>query len=101
MQNPAEILYHPCGRPDQHQLGRVPALKAGQQTRPATPDGKQLLLATEFVRCPGIPVAAGMSQARITNSVCYTYTAAGVQVVMIERSTGSIPAPPPAPGAPT
>ncbi len=42
-------------------------------------------LATEFARYLGIPVAAGMSQAQITNSVCHTYTAAGVQLVMIDE----------------
>ncbi|WP_225080836.1 ATP-binding protein [Streptomyces sp. CoT10] len=42
-------------------------------------------LATEFARYLGIPVTAGMSQAQITNSVCHTYTAAGVQLVMIDE----------------
>ncbi|WP_055557092.1 TniB family NTP-binding protein [Streptomyces sp. NBRC 110028] len=42
-------------------------------------------LATEFARYLGIPVAAGMSQAQITNSVCHTYTAAKVQLVMIDE----------------
>ncbi|MFJ3763052.1 TniB family NTP-binding protein [Streptomyces sp. NPDC090080] len=42
-------------------------------------------LATEFARYLGIPVAAGMSQAQITNAVCHTYTAAKVQLVMIDE----------------
>nr|WP_275413806.1 ATP-binding protein [Streptomyces rubrogriseus] len=42
-------------------------------------------LAIEFARYLGIPVTAGMSQAQITNSVCHTYTAAGVQLVMIDE----------------
>lgn len=42
-------------------------------------------LATEFARYLGIPVAAGMSQAQITNAVCHTYTAARVQLVMIDE----------------
>ncbi|WP_454356680.1 TniB family NTP-binding protein [Streptomyces calvus] len=42
-------------------------------------------LATEFARYLGIPVAAGMSQAQITNAVCHTYTSAGVQLVMIDE----------------
>ena len=42
-------------------------------------------LATEFARYLGIPVATGMSQAQITNAVCHTYTAAGVQLVMIDE----------------
>ncbi|WP_161370534.1 TniB family NTP-binding protein [Streptomyces malaysiensis] len=42
-------------------------------------------LATEFARYLGIPIAAGMSQAQITNSVCHTYTTAGVQLVMIDE----------------
>ncbi|WP_455754072.1 TniB family NTP-binding protein [Streptomyces hygroscopicus] len=41
-------------------------------------------LATEFARYLGIPVAAGMSQVQITNSACHTYTAARVQLVMID-----------------
>ncbi|WP_050987636.1 MULTISPECIES: TniB family NTP-binding protein [Streptomyces] len=42
-------------------------------------------LATEFARYLGIPVAAGMSQAQITNAVCHTYTTARVQLVMIDE----------------
>ncbi len=42
-------------------------------------------LATEFARYLGIPVAAGMSQAQITNAVCHTYTTAKVQLVMIDE----------------
>lgn len=41
-------------------------------------------LATEFARYLGIPVAASMSQAQITGAVCHTYTAAKVQLVMID-----------------
>ncbi|WP_405697858.1 TniB family NTP-binding protein [Streptomyces sp. NBC_01185] len=43
-------------------------------------------LAAEFARYLAIPVAAGMSQAQITNNaVCHTYTAARVQLVMIDE----------------
>ncbi|MFI0264753.1 ATP-binding protein [Streptomyces sp. NPDC017056] len=42
-------------------------------------------LAIEFARYLGIPVTAGMSQAQITGAVCHTYTAAGVQLVMIDE----------------
>ncbi|MFF4097601.1 TniB family NTP-binding protein [Streptomyces sp. NPDC001834] len=42
-------------------------------------------LATEFARYLGIPVGAGMSQAQITNAVCHTYTAAHVQLVVIDE----------------
>lgn len=42
-------------------------------------------LAAEFARYLGIPVTAGMSQAQITNAVCHTYTAARVQLVLIDE----------------
>jgi hypothetical protein len=42
-------------------------------------------LATEFARYLGIPVTVGMSQAQITGAVCHTYTAAGVQLVLIDE----------------
>ncbi|AQW56206.1 ATP/GTP-binding protein [Streptomyces hygroscopicus] len=42
-------------------------------------------LATGFARYLGIPVATGMSQAQITNAVRHTYTAARVQLVMIDE----------------
>lgn len=42
-------------------------------------------LAIEFARYLGIPVTAGMSQAQITGAVCHTYTAARVQLVMIDE----------------
>ncbi|MFD9394890.1 TniB family NTP-binding protein [Streptomyces sp. NPDC060000] len=42
-------------------------------------------LALEFARYLGIPVTARMSQAQIVNSVCHTYTTAGVKLVMIDE----------------
>ncbi|MGK5732592.1 TniB family NTP-binding protein [Streptomyces sp. URMC 124] len=42
-------------------------------------------LALEFARYLGIPVAGRMSQAQIVNSVCHTYQAAGVTLVMIDE----------------
>ncbi|MBD0737465.1 TniB family NTP-binding protein [Streptomyces sp. CBMA29] len=42
-------------------------------------------LAVEFARYLGIPVTDRMSQAQITNAVVHTYTAARVQLVMIDE----------------
>lgn len=42
-------------------------------------------LAMEFARYLGIPVTDRMSQAQITNAVVHTYTAARVQLVMIDE----------------
>ncbi|MFF4756641.1 TniB family NTP-binding protein [Streptomyces sp. NPDC002514] len=42
-------------------------------------------LALEFARYLGIPVASRMSQAQIVNSVCHTYTTAGVRLVLIDE----------------
>lgn len=42
-------------------------------------------LAMEFARYLGIPVTHRMSQAQITNAVVHTYTAARVQLVMIDE----------------
>ncbi|GAA2470161.1 TniB family NTP-binding protein [Streptomyces mauvecolor] len=42
-------------------------------------------LALEFARYLGIPVAGRMSQAQVVNSVCHTYTQAGVQLVLIDE----------------
>ncbi len=42
-------------------------------------------LITEFARYLGIPVAARMTQTQITDAVCHTYTAAGVQLVLIDE----------------
>jgi hypothetical protein len=42
-------------------------------------------LVTEFARYLGIPVAARMTQTQITDAVCHTYTAAGVQLVLLDE----------------
>ncbi|WP_162890488.1 ATP-binding protein [Streptomyces olivoreticuli] len=42
-------------------------------------------LALEFARYLGIPTTARMSQAQIVNSVCHTYQAADVKLVMIDE----------------
>jgi Cdc6-like AAA superfamily ATPase len=42
-------------------------------------------LAAEFARYLGVPVTARMTQAQITTAVCHTYTAAGVQLVLIDE----------------
>ncbi len=42
-------------------------------------------LALEFARYLGIPTTARMSQAQVVNSVCHTYQAAGVKLVMIDE----------------
>ncbi|WP_326615382.1 TniB family NTP-binding protein (plasmid) [Streptomyces scopuliridis] len=42
-------------------------------------------LITEFARYLGIPITARMTQTQITDAVCHTYTAAGVQLVMIDE----------------
>ncbi len=42
-------------------------------------------LITEFARYLGIPVAARMTQTQITDAVCHTYTAAGIQLVLIDE----------------
>ncbi|MFJ9720988.1 TniB family NTP-binding protein [Streptomyces sp. NPDC101213] len=42
-------------------------------------------LITEFARYLGIPVATRMTQTQITDAVCHTYTAAGVQLVLIDE----------------
>ncbi|MYV38682.1 AAA family ATPase, partial [Streptomyces sp. SID1328] len=42
-------------------------------------------LVTEFARYLGIPVATRMTQTQITDAVCHTYTAAGVQLVLIDE----------------
>lgn len=80
------------------QVGRACHLAHTRRHGPAATDGQVPVayvlvppaasaktLATEFARYLGIPVAAGMSQAQITGAVCHTYTAAGVQLVMIDE----------------
>ncbi|WDT90319.1 ATP-binding protein [Streptomyces sp. SCSIO-PteL053] len=65
-----------------------PAATAGQAPVAyvlVPPAASAKTLALEFARYLGIPVTPGMSQAQITNSVCHTYTAAGVQLVMIDE----------------
>ncbi|WP_412557293.1 hypothetical protein [Streptomyces tubercidicus] len=42
-----------------------------------------------------------MSQAQITGTVCHTYTAAGIQLVMIDEVHRLASAPPPVPRPPT
>ncbi|PIB00245.1 MULTISPECIES: ATP-binding protein [Streptomyces] len=42
-------------------------------------------LALEFARYLGIPATTRMSQAQITSAVCHTYTAAHVELVMIDE----------------
>ncbi|MEU5189899.1 ATP-binding protein [Streptomyces klenkii] len=42
-------------------------------------------LALEFARYLGIPTTARMSQAQVVNSVCHTYTQAGVRLVLIDE----------------
>ncbi|MFF9212961.1 MULTISPECIES: ATP-binding protein [unclassified Streptomyces] len=42
-------------------------------------------LITEFARYVGIPVTTRMTQTQITDAVCHTYTAAGVQLVLIDE----------------
>ncbi|WP_225827104.1 TniB family NTP-binding protein [Streptomyces naphthomycinicus] len=42
-------------------------------------------LITEFARYLGIPVTTRMTQTQITDAVCHTYTAAGVQLVLIDE----------------
>ncbi|PBC80212.1 MULTISPECIES: AAA family ATPase [unclassified Streptomyces] len=42
-------------------------------------------LALEFARYLGIPLTGRMSQAQIVNSVCHTYTQAGVRLVLIDE----------------
>lgn len=42
-------------------------------------------LITEFARYPGIPTTTRMTQTQITDAVCHTYTAAGVQLVLINE----------------
>ncbi|MGQ4419303.1 TniB family NTP-binding protein [Streptomyces sp. SAS_269] len=40
-------------------------------------------LITEFARYLGIPVTTRMTQTQITDAVCHTYTATGIQLVLI------------------
>ncbi|MFF1341895.1 TniB family NTP-binding protein [Streptomyces sp. NPDC058290] len=42
-------------------------------------------LITEFARYLAIPVTTRMTQTQITDAVCHTYTAAGVQLVLIDE----------------
>ncbi|MFJ3176414.1 TniB family NTP-binding protein [Streptomyces roseus] len=42
-------------------------------------------LITEFARYLAIPVTARMTQTQITEAVCHTYTAAGIQLVLIDE----------------
>ncbi|WP_371749250.1 TniB family NTP-binding protein [Streptomyces sp. NBC_00280] len=42
-------------------------------------------LITEFARYLGIPVTTRMTQTQITDAVCHTYTAAGIQLVLIDE----------------
>jgi Bacterial TniB protein. len=42
-------------------------------------------LAGEFARYLGIPVTTRMTTAQITTSVCHTYTAAGIKLVLIDE----------------
>lgn len=42
-------------------------------------------LAAEFARFLGVPVTARMTTAQITGAVCHTYTAAGVQLVLLDE----------------
>ncbi|WP_415923748.1 TniB family NTP-binding protein [Streptomyces scabiei] len=42
-------------------------------------------LITEFARYLGIPTTTRMTQTQITDAVCHTYTAAGVQLVLIDE----------------
>ncbi len=42
-------------------------------------------LACEFARYLGVPVTTRMTTAQITTAVCHTYTAAGVQLVLIDE----------------
>ncbi|WP_257981232.1 TniB family NTP-binding protein [Streptomyces sp. CB02959] len=42
-------------------------------------------LALEFARFLSVPVTARMSQAAVVNSVCHTYTQAGVRLVLIDE----------------
>ena len=42
-------------------------------------------LITEFARYLGIPTTTRMTQTQITDAVCHTYTAAGMQLVLIDE----------------
>lgn len=42
-------------------------------------------LITEFARYLGIPTTTRMTQTQITDAVCHTYTAAGIQLVLIDE----------------
>ncbi|QUC63465.1 TniB family NTP-binding protein [Streptomyces sp. A2-16] len=42
-------------------------------------------LIAEFARYLGIPVTTRMAQTQITDAVCHTYTAAGIQLVLIDE----------------
>nr|WP_180218867.1 TniB family NTP-binding protein [Streptomyces albus] len=65
------------------------AVAAGEQVPVAyvlvPPAASAKTLALEFARYLGIPVAGRMSQAAIVNSVCHSYTQAGVRLVLIDE----------------
>lgn len=71
-----------------HTRRHGPAAAAGQVPVAyvlVPPAASAKTLATEFARYLGIPVTAGMSQAQITGAVCHTYTAARVQLVLVDE----------------